>query len=129
MRERREPVGGPERKARSTCFPAGKSAWRGSQHPAAKEGVIQHQEDDCADGGYADAMNGGDVEAGHAAAAKKIKEPAANNRPNDAEQYIDDGSFARGADDLAYINPSTNPNRVHTIIDIRHSRRAVLRAL
>lgn len=67
--------------------------------------MIQRQEDDCADGGYAGAMNGGDVEAGHAAAAKKVKKPAANHRTNDAEQYIDDGSFARGVDDFARDQP------------------------
>src|ERR1700730_2598004 len=63
-------------------------------------------------------MNGVDVETSRPAAAQKRENPAADNRTNDAEQDVDDGSLARGADDPADDPPEHYPSRIHTIIDI-----------
>jgi hypothetical protein len=90
----------------SARVPAGKSFGRGpSQHAAAEKGVIQRQSDDCAYCGYAGAVNAMDIEASQPVAPDKGEKLAADNRANDAEQYIDDGSFACGADDLASDQP------------------------
>jgi NAD(P)-dependent dehydrogenase (short-subunit alcohol dehydrogenase family) len=76
-----------------------------SQHTAAKKGVIQRQSDDCADCGDASAVKGIEIKASQPAATKLGEEPPTDNRANDAEEHIDDGSFARGADDLAGDQP------------------------
>jgi len=73
--------------------------------------VIQRQNGDRADGGHAGAMNGVDVEAGRAAATQKREKPSADNRTNHAEQDVDDGSLARGADDLANDQPQQEPQQ------------------
>jgi hypothetical protein len=78
---------------------------RPSQHAVAEKGVIQRQSDDCAYCGDAGAVNALEIEASQPAAPEEGEKPAADNRANDAEQYIDDGSFARGADDLASDQP------------------------
>ena len=76
---------------------------RPSQHPSAEEGVIQRQSGDCSYCGDAGAIN--EVEAGYPIPTEKREKPAADHRTNDAEQDIDDGSFARGADDLTGDTP------------------------
>ena len=56
-------------------------------------------------GGDAGALNGVDVETSRPAAAQKRENPAADDRTNHAEQNIDNGSLARGADHLACGQP------------------------
>lgn len=85
--------------------------------------MVNRQKDDRADGSDARTVNAVDVEAGYPGAAEKVEKPAADNRTNDAEQDVDDGSLARGAAILLAIKPSTSPSRIHTIIDIAHSWR------
>jgi hypothetical protein len=63
--------------------------------------MIQGQKDDRTACGYAGALNGVDVETSRPAAGKKGQEPTADDRTNHAEQDVNDGSLARGADHLA----------------------------
>src|ERR1700731_139948 len=75
-------------------------------------------------------MNGIDVETGRPAAAQTRENPPANNRTNDAEEDVYDGSLARGADDLACGQPQQGPQQ-HPY-DHRHRapmRRWIPRAL
>src|SRR6202040_2290209 len=75
-------------------------------------------------------MNGVDAETRRPAAAQKRENPAANNRTNDAEEDVYDGSLARGADDLACGQPQQGPQQ--NPYDHRHRARATrcfLRAL
>jgi hypothetical protein len=61
--------------------------------------VVERQKNDTADHGGA--VNTVDVETGHAGAAEKVEQPAGDDRDDDAEQNVDGGALARGADDLA----------------------------
>jgi hypothetical protein len=80
--------------------------------------VVKRQKDDRADRGDARAVNAVDVEAGHAGAAEKVEQPAAENRTNNAEQDVDDGSLARRADDLAQDQAQHEPQQ--DLYDRRH---------
>ena len=63
--------------------------------------MVERQKNDSTDHGDTDAVNAVDVEAGHPGAAEKVEQPAADDRDDDAEQNVDDGALACGADDLA----------------------------
>ena len=63
--------------------------------------MVERQKNDSADDGDTGAINAVDVKTGHAGAAEKVEQPAADDRDDDAEQNVDDGALARGADDLA----------------------------
>ena len=63
--------------------------------------MIQRQGGDRADSGNAGAINRVDVEANGPPTAEKRKYPAPDDRTSRAEQNINNGSLARGADRLA----------------------------
>ena len=86
--------------------------------------MVERQKNDSADDGGTGAVNAVDVETGHAGAAKKVEQPAADDRADDAEQSVDDGALAVVLTILLVASRSPSPSRIHTIMDIRQSGRS-----
>jgi hypothetical protein len=74
--------------------------------------VVERQKNDSADNGGTGAVNAVDVKTGHAGAAEKVEQPAADDRADDAEQNVDDGALAVVVTILLATRPSPSPSRI-----------------
>src|SRR5215210_4742494 len=106
------------KRARGSSVSIGNPARPDSQHAVTEKDMIQRQHDDRADCGDAGAVNGADVETSRPATAKNCEHPTADDRTHHAEQNIDNGPLACGADRLACGQPEHEPQQ--TPYDHRH---------
>src|SRR5579864_2920957 len=81
------------------------------QHSATEEDVVDDQENGRTDAGDREAVKTVHTEHALVRAAEEVEHPAADECADDTEQNIDDGAFARGADDLAGNQAQPDPEQ------------------